>query len=74
MGLFYVVPAHLMLSAVCGSLELASRNIIAGSVKLVYSIIYSLFLVRSSYLVFKLSADSNTGVRHRSWLRPVLPR
>lgn len=30
--------------AVCGSLELASRNLVAGSVKLVYAIIYSLFL------------------------------
>jgi uncharacterized membrane protein YjjB (DUF3815 family) len=29
---------------VCGSLELASKNMIAGSVRMVYAIIYSLFL------------------------------
>lgn len=28
----------------CGSLELASKNIVAGSVRMVYAIIYSLFL------------------------------
>lgn len=28
----------------CGSLELASKNLIAGSVRMVYAIIYSLFL------------------------------
>lgn len=31
-------------SSVCGSLELASKNMIAGSVRMVYAIIYSLFL------------------------------
>lgn len=35
--------------AVCGALELASKNIVAGSVRMVYAIIYSLFLV--SYLI-----------------------
>lgn len=29
---------------VCGSLELQSRNIVAGSVRMVYAVIYSLFL------------------------------
>jgi len=32
------------LLAVCGSLELASKNIISGSVRMVYAIIYALFL------------------------------
>lgn len=31
-------------SIVCGSLELASKNMIAGSVRMVYAIIYSLFI------------------------------
>ena len=35
---------HLNLWTVCGSLELASKNMIAGSVRMVYAIIYSLFL------------------------------
>ena len=30
--------------AVCGSLELQSKNIVAGSVRMVYAVIYSLFL------------------------------
>lgn len=33
---------------VCGSLELASKNIVTGSVRMVYAIIYSLFLVSSN--------------------------
>ena len=32
-------------TAVCGSLELASKHIVPGSVRMVYAIIYSLFLV-----------------------------
>lgn len=32
------------MSLVCGSLELQSRNIVAGSVRMVYAVIYSLFL------------------------------
>lgn len=28
----------------CGSLELSSRNIVAGSVRLCYAVVYSLFL------------------------------
>jgi uncharacterized membrane protein YjjB (DUF3815 family) len=32
------------LTTVCGSLELASKNIMSGSVRMVYAIIYSLFL------------------------------
>lgn len=36
-----ILPGYIML---CASLELQSRNIVAGSVRLVYAIIYSLFL------------------------------
>ncbi|EEH18455.2 hypothetical protein PABG_01018 [Paracoccidioides brasiliensis Pb03] len=36
-----ILPGYIVL---CGSLELQSRNIIAGSVRMVYAIIYSLFL------------------------------
>lgn len=32
------------LRTVCGSLELQSKSIVAGSVRMVYAIIYSLFL------------------------------
>jgi len=40
-GVVLVLPGFIVL---CGSLELASRNLIAGSVRMVYSIIYTLFL------------------------------
>ncbi|GAA6058998.1 hypothetical protein JCM10212_001708 [Sporobolomyces blumeae] len=36
-----ILPGYIVL---CGSLELANRSIISGSVRLVYSILYSLFL------------------------------
>lgn len=36
-----ILPGYIML---CASLELQSRNIVAGSVRLVYAVIYSLFL------------------------------
>ncbi|OXV09808.1 hypothetical protein Egran_02431 [Elaphomyces granulatus] len=36
-----ILPGYMVL---CGSLELQSRSIVAGSVRMVYSIIYSLFL------------------------------
>lgn len=36
-----ILPGYTVL---CGSLELQSRNIVAGSVRMVYAIIYSLFL------------------------------
>ncbi|PWN93324.1 DUF1212-domain-containing protein [Acaromyces ingoldii] len=40
-GVILVLPGYVVL---CGSLELASKNMIAGSVRMVYAIIYSLFL------------------------------
>ena len=36
-----ILPGYIVL---CGSLELANRSIISGSVRLVYSILYALFL------------------------------
>ncbi|KAL8287513.1 hypothetical protein RQP46_003371 [Phenoliferia psychrophenolica] len=36
-----ILPGYIVL---CGSLELANRSIVSGSVRLVYSILYSLFL------------------------------
>lgn len=43
----------LILTLVCGALELASKNMMSGSVKLIYAIIYSLFVV--SWPLFGLS-------------------
>ncbi|KAK4686118.1 hypothetical protein P7C73_g4009, partial [Tremellales sp. Uapishka_1] len=40
-GVVLVLPGYTIL---CASLELASKNIVSGSVRMVYSIIYSLFL------------------------------
>lgn len=41
---FRVTKALIATITVCGALELQSRNIVAGSVRMVYAIIYSLFL------------------------------
>ncbi|KAH9810427.1 hypothetical protein DFH28DRAFT_498549 [Melampsora americana] len=40
-GVVLILPGYTIL---CGSLELASKNLIAGSVRMVYAVIYSLFL------------------------------
>ncbi|CAD6577107.1 MAG: hypothetical protein CYPHOPRED_000161, partial [Cyphobasidiales sp. Tagirdzhanova-0007] len=40
-GVVLILPGYTIL---CGSLELASRNLVAGSVRMVYAIVYSLFL------------------------------
>lgn len=40
----YPLPIHPLTSPVCGSLELQSRHIVPGSVRMVYAIIYSFFL------------------------------
>lgn len=40
-SLVLILPGYIIL---CGSLELQSRNIVAGSVRMFYAIIYSLFL------------------------------
>lgn len=77
-----ILPGFIVLS---GSLELQSKNLIAGSVRLVYAIIYSLFLgfgisIGSSFwLLFSGSQHSDLTVRqcsdvHRDgpwWMRDV---
>ena len=72
----YTIRKHVALLelklAVCGSLELASKNIVSGSVRMVYSIIYSLFLVRSS-LMFPLISQG-FGITIGSDLFYVLDR
>ncbi|KAL7420196.1 pheromone-regulated protein prm10 [Cryptotrichosporon argae] len=40
-GVVLILPGYIVL---CGALELASRNIVAGAVRIGYSVIYSLFL------------------------------
>ncbi|KAK9895646.1 DUF1212-domain-containing protein [Cystobasidium minutum MCA 4210] len=40
-GVVLILPGYAIL---CGSLELATKNIVTGSVRMVYAIIYSLFL------------------------------
>jgi hypothetical protein len=39
-------------TTVTSSLELASKNIVCGSVKMVYALIYTLFLVRTMNCLF----------------------
>ena len=39
----------LMALLVSSSLELASKNIVCGSVRMVYALIYTLFLVRATF-------------------------
>lgn len=41
-GVVGLLPGYIIL---CGSLDLASRHIISGAVKMVFAIIYALFLV-----------------------------
>jgi uncharacterized membrane protein YjjB (DUF3815 family) len=53
------------LTAVCGSLELASKNIMSGSVRMVYAIIYSLFLGFGITIGSDLFYVMDPGSRHR---------
>lgn len=46
-NVFYVT--WLMALLVSSSLELASKNIVCGSVRMVYALIYTLFLVRAIF-------------------------
>jgi uncharacterized membrane protein YjjP (DUF1212 family) len=47
MTYFYFMQDYLLIPClVSSSLELASKNIVCGSVKMVYALIYTLFLVR----------------------------
>lgn len=80
-----ILPGFIVLS---GSLELQSKNLIAGSVRLVYAIIYSLFLgfgisIGSSFwLLFRGSSDSTPSYLNCSdplvhpanvWYRRTVP-
>ena len=47
-------------SIVSSSLELASKNIVCGSVKMVYALIYTLFLVRCLYTKILAFADDSS--------------
>ncbi|CAK5275592.1 unnamed protein product [Mycena citricolor] len=45
-GIIGILPGYLILSS---SLELASKNIVCGSVKMVYALIYTLFLIAQGF-------------------------
>ncbi|EIW73575.1 hypothetical protein TREMEDRAFT_25709 [Tremella mesenterica DSM 1558] len=69
-GVVLILPGYTIL---CGSLELASKNIVPGSVRMVYAIIYSLFLgfgitIGSDlFYVFDRPARSIICVRNPDW-------
>ena len=48
---------HLNACSVTSSLELASKNIVCGSVKMVYALIYTLFLVRVPHYFTKIASE-----------------
>lgn len=66
-SLALILPGYIIL---CGSLELQSRNLVAGSVRMFYAIIYSLFLGfgitlgASLFGWFRSDATSYTDCRH----------
>ncbi|GAA5957197.1 hypothetical protein JCM21900_004677 [Sporobolomyces salmonicolor] len=79
-----ILPGYIVL---CGSLELANRSIISGSVRLVYSILYSLFLgfglsigseiySRATGLTIYGSSDYTcSSLRHDvPWYRSTIPK
>ncbi|CUA70362.1 Pheromone-regulated membrane protein 10 [Yarrowia lipolytica CLIB122] [Rhizoctonia solani] len=61
-GVVLILPGYLVL---CSSLELASKNLISGSVKMVYAIVYSLFLGFSLTIGSDLYFVVDTSARHR---------
>ncbi|PWN44218.1 DUF1212-domain-containing protein [Ceraceosorus guamensis] len=75
-GLILVLPGYVIL---CGSLELASKNMIAGSVRMVYAIIYSLFLgfgiaIGSDFYFLLDPAARNSILPDWPWYRqPISP-
>lgn len=61
-SLVLILPGYTVL---CGSLELSSKNLVSGSVRLIYAVIYSLFLgfgisIGSSF--FQLFDNTTTGL------------
>ncbi|CAE6485555.1 unnamed protein product [Rhizoctonia solani] len=61
-GVVLILPGYMVL---CSSLELASKNLISGSVKMVYAIVYSLFLGFSLTIGSDLYFLVDTSARHR---------
>ncbi|KAF8607840.1 DUF1212-domain-containing protein [Ceratobasidium sp. AG-I] len=61
-GVVLILPGFLVL---CSSLELASKNLISGSVKMVYAIVYSLFLGFSLTIGSDLYFLVDPGARRR---------
>ncbi|KAG9084638.1 hypothetical protein FRC07_013584, partial [Ceratobasidium sp. 392] len=61
-GVVLILPGFMVL---CSSLELASKNLISGSVKMVYAIVYSLFLGFSLTIGSDLYFLVDAGARHR---------
>ncbi|KAF8681507.1 hypothetical protein RHS04_03548 [Rhizoctonia solani] len=61
-GVVLILPGYMVL---CSSLELASKNLISGSVKMVYAIVYSLFLGFSLTIGSDLYFLADKSARHR---------
>ncbi|KZS96865.1 DUF1212-domain-containing protein [Sistotremastrum niveocremeum HHB9708] len=61
-GVVLILPGYLIL---CSSLELASKNIVCGSVRMVYAIIYSLFLGFGLTIGSDLYLLIDSHARHR---------
>ncbi|QRV87456.1 pheromone-regulated membrane protein [Ceratobasidium sp. AG-Ba] len=61
-GVVLILPGFMVL---CSALELASKNLISGSVKMVYAIVYSLFLGFSLTIGSDLYFLVDSGARHR---------
>ncbi|KAG9081088.1 hypothetical protein FRC06_005835 [Ceratobasidium sp. 370] len=61
-GVVLILPGFMVL---CSSLELASKNLISGSVKMVYAIVYSLFLGFSLTIGSDLYFLVDSSARHR---------
>ncbi|CAE6443654.1 unnamed protein product [Rhizoctonia solani] len=61
-GVVLILPGYMVL---CSSLELASKNLISGSVKMVYAIVYSLFLGFSLTIGSDLYFLVDKSARHR---------
>ncbi|KAH8922489.1 DUF1212-domain-containing protein [Atractiella rhizophila] len=63
-GVVMILPGYVIL---CGSLELASKNIVCGSVRMVYAIIYSLFLGFGIAIGSELEQGNVMCFRDPSW-------
>ncbi|ORY88404.1 hypothetical protein BCR35DRAFT_263408, partial [Leucosporidium creatinivorum] len=69
-----ILPGYIVL---CGALELANRSIIAGSVRLVYSVLYALFLgfgLSAGSEVYQRISGSKIEVINAPWYRATIPQ